>query len=310
MIAGKLRAAGLAAAAALVVLVWPAQAADKPDVSTVVASRGGVDLTLGELDAKVRSMPADAQSEYMADPGRMTRVIDQMLLVKQIAAEAERNRLDADPAFIADLELKRRELLVEAQLAAHMATYKSPDPESLAREKYLASPETYRPKPHIDFRHILISAEEMGEAKAAELAESIMERLRGGEEFGALVAEYMPTEPGRGDPSMILNPDISRLDARFVEGASRLKAVGDIVGPIRSRFGYHVIRLERYDTFDIPPFEELKEQIIQTVKAEIYSTEQSRYYSSFTKLPTELNNEALGTLTERYRQLHEPSGGQ
>ena len=57
-------------------------------VDPVVASRGGVDLRLSEVDAKVRTMPPDVQAGYTQEPDRIARLPELTSATARAAAEA------------------------------------------------------------------------------------------------------------------------------------------------------------------------------------------------------------------------------
>lgn len=267
---------------------------------TTIASRGGVDLTLGDIDAKLASLPADARFEYLGDRQRVVRMIDTLLLAKQIAADGEKAGLDKTPEFTAGMELKRRELLMNMRLEQHMRSFSGPDLELLAREKYLSNPDAFRPKPQVDVRHILISLEGRDEAAALKLAQTVRERLDNGEDFLALVDEYMSSTDGTGGRGLVPNIDFNKLDKQFAIAVGQLKAVGDITGPVRTQFGYHLIRLERFEEFERPSFEQVRSTIIDQLRKDIESAERSRFLSSFSKQPTELRDDVVRQLAERY----------
>jgi peptidyl-prolyl cis-trans isomerase C len=276
-----------------------ASAATDADASRVVASRGGVELLVADVDAKIRSMPPDLQEGYLTEADRVARLIDSLLLTKQLAHEAERNALDQDPEFRGDLALKRAELLAARQVQHHFAAQADPDIEALAHERYLASPEQYRRPPKISLRHILISTEQQDDEAARALAEEALRRARAGEDFVALVREYDPS-PDAAERSFIGDVDVRRLDRGFAAALRELKDPGDITGPAKSRFGYHVIRLEKVEVFDVPPFEQLREEIGKGLMAEARTAAKNRYLSRFSQLETDIDYEVLATLPQRY----------
>jgi peptidyl-prolyl cis-trans isomerase C len=290
------RAAGLGFGLVLAVGVG-AQAL--PLTPEVVARRGGAELTLGDVDAKLRSMPPEIRGSYLDDPERAGRLIEALLLSRQAAIEAERAGIDKTVEFQQDLALQRTELL-----ARHWTDYRTrnlqlPNFEALAKEKYLANPEAYAPPVQIDLRHVLLSTDGKDEDEALETAHEVLRRAKAGESFVNLVAEFSDEPSKDRRHGLIENADPSRLDNRFAQAMMGLREVGDVVGPVRSRFGYHVIRLERFEQPDAPPFDKIAESIIEQQREQYVVAERSRYLASLSSLPLELNDALVRSLLSR-----------
>jgi peptidyl-prolyl cis-trans isomerase C len=269
----------------------------------VVAQRDGIELTVAHIDAKVRSMPPELRAGYLHDPDRLGRMIDSQLLMRQLAALAEAGGLHETERFRGDLELQRQELLSRLQLEHYMATLETPNYERLARERYMANPDTYRGQPQIDLRHVLISTEGRDEGEAEARAAEVLAKARAGEDFIELVAAYSD-EPNKLGGGLIANADGSRMDPKFAEALSGLQEVGDLVGPVRSRFGYHVVRLERHE---VPPpvsFEQVREQLIKDLHEQFRSAARNRYLASLSGKDFELNGDVVRQLPERYANIH------
>lgn len=288
----------------MALLAFPVSATEPLQGGEVVAGRGGVELSVAEIDAKVRSMPPELRSGYLADPELAARLIDGMLIAKQVAALARSEGLHEDPEHVADLALMEVEMLSGRHLRRKMDALAIPDFEPLARERYLADPEAFRPAAHVDLRHVLIPTDGRDDAEAKAVAQAIYDRTTGGEDFAAVIEEFAQRE-GQGLSSSVLSrPDASRMETAFASAVLSLQQVGDMAGPVRSRFGYHVIRLERYETLPIPPFEEVKNGQIKSMRERFLTDERTRYLGDLSKQETSLNNEVIQGLPARYAALH------
>lgn len=277
---------------------------------TVVASRGGATLTVADVDAKVRSMPPEIRKGYLLDPDRMARLIDSMLLTFQLAKIAEAAGEEQSPEFARDLALQRAELLSRRAVDAHMSGLPEPRVEMLARERYLSDPEKFRPAPHIEVRHILFLTDGREEAKAKEAAEAFLAEVKGGAKFAELAKSYVERFGEDALTEQLVNPDTSRLDSRFATSLMTLRKAGDIAGPIRSRFGWHVVTLDAYEVFDIPPFEQVKAGLVSQLIEEKRTDLRADYIASFSKQETAINGDAIRLLSTRYApELQQPPTG-
>ena len=110
------------------------------------------------------------------------------------------------------------------------------------------------PESEVRARHILVENEEDA-TKAAQ-------RVKGGEDFAKVAAE-MSKDPGSktegGDLGWFTK---ERMVAPFAETAFKLKP-GEVSEPVKTQFGWHVIKVEEKRTKPIPGFEEMREQVDQ-----------------------------------------------
>jgi peptidyl-prolyl cis-trans isomerase D len=117
------------------------------------------------------------------------------------------------------------------------------------RERYVA-PERRRA------RHILIESGD-DDAAALEKAEDVAARVRAGEDFAAL-AGSASQDPGSAEKGGDLGWATRGMFVGAFEDALFGMAVGDIAGPVKTQFGYHVIRLEEIDPGHVREFDEVR----------------------------------------------------
>ena len=120
-------------------------------------------------------------------------------------------------------------------------------------------------------RHILFMAEGESEDEGAEAlskAQQVLEQLRSGADFAEMAKEHSE-DPGNADNGGDLGW-FSRgmMDPAF-EDASFALQVGDLAAtPVKSEFGYHLIRLDDRETGSIKPLSEVREVIRADLVAE------------------------------------------
>ncbi|HYO15233.1 MAG TPA: peptidylprolyl isomerase [Thermoanaerobaculia bacterium] len=119
-------------------------------------------------------------------------------------------------------------------------------------------------------RHILIrvdeNAPEADKQKAREKADSLLARIKGGEDFAKLAQENSddPGSKARGGEL----PPMGRGETvpPFEQAAFALQKPNDLSGVVQSQFGYHIIQLlERIPESQVP-FEQAKGQIVQMLR--------------------------------------------
>jgi peptidyl-prolyl cis-trans isomerase C len=224
----------LAAAAANVAL-----AQNKP-----VAKVNGVAIPQYRLDAAVQAGVAQGQPDT---PQLRKSVRDALINQEIIAQEAVRQGLDKQPGIAASLELFRVRALAQAYFEDYFK--KHPISEEALKKEYerikpqLATKE-YRA------RHILVNAED--EAK------DIIKEITGGGSFEKIAAEKSkdPGSKGRGG-DLDWSP-ASRYVKPFGDALVKLKKGEMTKEPVKTDFGWHVIRLDDERVARMPTFEEVK----------------------------------------------------
>ncbi len=131
---------------------------------------------------------------------------------------------------------------------------------------YQENKENYRIPEKIKVRHILIKVEGPERKEARGRIKEVRERLKRGEDFEKLAKKFSqcPSKEKGGDLGFIKKGD---MVPEFERVAFGLKE-GQISRPVKSRFGYHIIKLEERKESYIPPLDEVKEKIKRTLKEE------------------------------------------
>jgi len=198
----------------------------------------------------------DAESRGQKANDNMRAAIINELIGSELAfQEAQKMGIDKQPDFIANEELARRKLLVNAYLADFMK--KNPVSEAEKKEAY----EQYKKElgdKEFNARHILVKTE--GEAK------EILAQVKKGADF-AKIAKEKSLDPGSkekgGDlgwfsPAGMVKP--------FSDAVVSLKK-GDIANePIQTQFGWHVIKLVDSRATQVPAFEKVQDGLERTLQ--------------------------------------------
>lgn len=114
-------------------------------------------------------------------------------------------------------------------------------------------------------RHILIPVEENDDEAARKQAESVMAEARAGKDFAELAKKYSKdvTAVNGGEMDPAQRQDIP---GPFGDALFAMK-VGDISGPVKSQFGYHLIKLEEIQAGSQKPFEEVRAELDSEFRA-------------------------------------------
>ncbi|WP_157745614.1 peptidylprolyl isomerase [Thiohalobacter thiocyanaticus] len=236
----KNRLASLLLAASLP--LTPALAADED----VVARVNGEPVSQAMLDF-YRAQKQRQLGGREPDPDNLLKeVIDIELMIQ----DAHRQGLDQHPELQQQLEFYRQNLMVNMAARQYLQRHPVTEDDIQAAYEELAASQTGN---EYHARHILVDSE----AQAREL----ISRLDDGADFAELAkAESTgPTGPRGGDLGWF-SPD--RMVKEFSEAVQQMDKGEHSSAPVKTQFGWHVIKLEDTRKAQAPALEEVREQIV------------------------------------------------
>ena len=238
------RAAALALSAALL-MPLPALAQNIAVVNGKAVPKARVDNLLQQA----------ARAGQKVGPETQAQAKDQVVLREIFVQEAERQGLAASPDYRAQMELARQSILIRELFENFKKAHPVSDAEAQAEyDKFKAqlSGTEYRA------RHILVADE--AEAKA------LIAQLKAGASFEELAKQHSK-DPGSGAQGGDL--DYAKADAyvpEFGRALTQLKKGEITAEPVKTQFGWHVIKLEDTREAEFPAFDDVKAQIVQRLE--------------------------------------------
>jgi len=252
--ATPLRAGIIAAGLVLVLTGGPARA---DDVDPVVAKVNGTeihqsDLTVAEEEAgQLPPMSPNSKKDYLV------QFVTDMILMSQ-AAEAK--KMGDTLEFKRKLAFNREKLLME-QLLQKAA--KEALTDKAMHDVYDEAAKQMGQEQEVHARHILIRAA-AGDDKASKEAEdkikAIIVRLKKGEDFAKVASEATEDPSGKANGGDLGYFSKEQMVPEFSDTAFKLDK-GQISEPVKTQFGWHVIKVEDKRVKPVPPFDEVKPQI-------------------------------------------------
>jgi peptidyl-prolyl cis-trans isomerase C len=230
-------------------------------------------LTRADYEADLQRVPPERRDAFASDPKRITAMLNNLLIVKTLAAEARRAGTDRDPEVARLVGLESDRVLAQAQTRrieeAAGAEFDARQAEFLlkAREAYLVDKDKYRVPEQVQVAHILFDTRKGSPDAALVRAKATREELLAGADFAALAKKVSddPAAKNNGGDLGWIAP--GRMDAEFTKAAFELKNAGDISQPVRSSIGYHLIRLEGRRPARQMSLDEVKDQIMAELRA-------------------------------------------
>jgi peptidyl-prolyl cis-trans isomerase C len=189
--------------------------------------------------------------EKLEGPEREKYVLDYLIDLRLVAKQALADKLDGTADFARRLAYYHDKLAMEG-LLTNVA--KSATTEEAERKAYDEAAKAQPPEPEVHARHILLPTEE--EAKAA------LARIKAGEDFSKVATELSKDPAGDGGDLGWFTKD--RMVPEFADAAFKLEP-GQVSDPVKSQFGWHIIKVEGKRTKTFPPFEQVKDQAARFV---------------------------------------------
>ena len=182
-----------------------------------------------------------SESEVTAE--EKDKVLDQMINMQLIAAQAEKDGLEKDPDVATRLALVRTQILADAAAQKYVKSHEPTDQELHAAYDTATDKTEYRAS------HILVPTKEK--------ADQVIKKLKGGAKFED-VAKAESTDNSKANGGDLGWFTTARMVKPFGDAVKTLKVGETTTDPVQTQYGWHVIKL--VDTRDAP-FDQFKGQL-------------------------------------------------
>jgi peptidyl-prolyl cis-trans isomerase C len=216
------------------------------DANPVLAKVNGAEIRQSDLNLAEEELgPSLAQM----DPAtKKDNVLAFLIDMKIVAKAAEAKKIEDRDDFKARLAFTRARLLMDNLLAVEG---KAALTDEAMKKVYEDASKQITGEQEVHARHILVESED--DAKA------VAEELKKGADFAEL-AKKKSKDPGASDGGDLGFFTKDQMVPEFSAVAFALEP-GKISDPVKSQFGWHVIKVEEKRSRQAPPFEQVKAQI-------------------------------------------------
>ncbi|MBN9343031.1 MAG: hypothetical protein BGO76_02245 [Caedibacter sp. 38-128] len=264
-------------------LTFGASAAE--NVEAVVAKVNGKEVKLKEVRQLEKALPPQVLNSAKDKVKLFTTLRDQLIDIKLITEEAEKAGLDKDPEVQKAIEQAIQQVRVQAYLSKSLKNFVTDSAVKARYDKLVAD----MPKDEMEVkaRHILVKDESA--------AKKIIEDLKKGADFLKIAREQSIDKASAqegGDVGYFRKGDMVKefADASFALVPGKITET-----PVKTQFGWHVIKVDDKRKVKAPKFEEVQEQLKAAVLEE-----------SMLKLVTSLRDKAK---IERFNEEGKPEIG-
>ncbi|HEY2036348.1 MAG TPA: peptidylprolyl isomerase [Steroidobacteraceae bacterium] len=228
-------------------------ASESSTSSPAVATVDGTPISRDFYEFYIKGVTGKASSDL--SPEQRTQALDNLIRAQLIAEEAHKESLDTQTDTAQLLKMERLNVLEQALSQKYLAG-KQPTDDELKTE-YDAEVAKL-PKTEYHARHILVATQPF--------AQKIVERLKKGEKFEDLAkAESMDSSKTNGGDLGWFTLD--HMVKPFADAVAGLKDGEYTTDPVQTQYGWHVIQLLGTRPVNPPPFDQVKQRLVQVVQA-------------------------------------------
>lgn len=221
--------------------------------------RGTIYISDAELETAYREQTEKAEIRYVLMPNSrflQGQEIPAAEVASYFAAHKEEYRLP-EQREIAHLLVDDGKMMGQAQVS-----------DAEVKAYYDANLANYSHEAETRARHILaLINDQQDEAAARAKIEAAQARLKAGADFAAVASEVSEDTGSKAQGGELGWFPKERMDPAFSEAAFGA-APGQVVGPVKSQFGFHLIKVEGRREGGTTPLEEVKSQIVFQLSGE------------------------------------------
>ncbi|HTL93169.1 MAG TPA: peptidylprolyl isomerase [Steroidobacteraceae bacterium] len=224
-----------------------------PAASPTVATVDGTPIDRDAYEFYIKGITGKTSSDL--SPEQRTQALDNLIRAQLLSQQAEKQGLDKQPETAQLIKMERLNILEQA-LSQKVLGDKQPTDDELKTE-YDAEVAKL-PKTEYHARHILVATQPF--------AEKIVDRLKKGEKFEDLAkAESMDSSKTNGGDLGWFTLD--HMVKPFADAVGNLKNGQYTTDPVQTQYGWHVIQLLGTRPVSPPPFDQVKQRLVQVVQA-------------------------------------------
>ena len=237
-------------------------------MSKTLAMVGGTPITEDDVNEFLMGLGQRGQS-YNNPQGR-AMILEQIIAKKLFLMDAQKNLMEREPEFKEQMKRVKEELLTN--YAVQKAVEKVKVTEDEVKKFYDENPDQFEGGITYNASHILVDSEDF----AKELAEKI---TAGEVTFEDAAAEHSTCPSGKAGGGLG-DFGAGQMVPEFEKACNELE-VGVVSAPVKTQFGWHLIKLNKREMGEQIKFSDVKEDIYQSL---MQQKQQAAYQSRINQL--------------------------
>lgn len=227
----------------------------------VLATVNGKSITETDLNNLMRSLPPQQSSQFNSEQGKEI-LLNELIGQELFYFDALSNNVDREENFQEELKKVKENVLKQYAIRKELSQITISDEE--VEEYYKDNKLSFQKPEEVNASHILVDTKEE--------AEEIKNKIENGESFEAAAKEFSKC-PSKDQGGNLGNFSKGKMVPEFETAAFDMNK-GEISDPVKTQFGYHLIKLNDKQDSKINSYEDVKDNL----KNQLLSVKQSDYY--------------------------------
>lgn len=214
----------------------------------ILAVVNGLEISQKDLDETIKRFPEDRRAYIDTDLGRK-QLLDQIISFELMYNYGKELNLESEQEFLVQLERMKKELLTQMSINKVLSEVTINEEE--VENYYETNKDLFKEGESVKAKHILVDT--------FEECDNIASEIKAGLNFEEAAQKYSkcPSNANGGDLGTFTR---GRMVPEFEEAAFKLN-IGEISEPVKTQFGYHLIKVEEKNEAIIKSFDEVKDLI-------------------------------------------------
>jgi peptidyl-prolyl cis-trans isomerase C len=247
-------------------------AATALEPTAIIAESSRAKLSIADYEAEVRKLPDSARAEFAANQLRLRQYLDNLYMLRVLAADARAEGLDKDPVLARQIAIQIDRMLAQAMVDRIEAAAESQFEKDLdkhvarVREIYAVSRDKHAVPERVRAAHVLVKISDGDREAAMRKAEQVRAQAVAGADFAALARQFSDDPAAAKNGGDLGFFEAKAMDPAFAAAAFALKNPGDLSEPVLSKFGYHVILFKERRPASVRTFDEVRPELLAQQK--------------------------------------------
>ena len=239
----------------------------------ILAKVGDKEISNLDIDSAIQGLDPYQAQQFQTEEGRKY-VLEDLINQELLYMYAKDNKIDQDEAFRKEMAEIEKNVLKQYIINQILTSVQVTDDEK--RTFFEANKANFSNPPTANAKHILVDTEEK--------ANEILAQIKSGEVTFEDAARAHSTCPSKDQGGDLGTFGKGQMVPEFEEATFAMN-VGDISEPVKTQFGYHLIKLEAKNEESIPTFEEVADKVEKTLmfqkQGEVYQAKLNEVKAKF-----------------------------
>ena len=239
----------------------------------ILATAGDKEISNLDIDSAIQGLDPYQAQQFQTEQGRKY-VLEDLVNQELLYMYAKDNKIDQDEAFRKEMAEIEKNVLKQYVINQILTSVQVTDDEK--RTFFEANKANFSNPPTANAKHILVDTEEK--------ANEILAQIKAGEVTFEDAARAHSTCPSKDQGGDLGTFGRGQMVPEF-EAATFAMEVGDISDPVKTQFGYHIIKLEAKNEESIPTYEEVADKVEKTLmfqkQGEVYQAKLNEVKAKF-----------------------------